>query len=145
LKQSTGNVGIGTTNPTQKLSVVGHCMTGDTLLPIRRRKKVKKLNKKLNNFDPLNQDGTLNNEDYDYLLTPIRDVLPGDQVLSLNEATNRAEYRKIRALMDMGVRAIYELRTKSGRIIRTTAEHPYLVKTQNPNVKSQNFNLKIKI
>ena len=140
-----GNVGIGTTNPTQKLSVVGHCMTGDTLLPIRRRKKVKKLNKKLNNFDPLNQDGTLNNEDYDYLLTPIRDVLPGDQVLSLNEATNRAEYRKIRALMDMGVRAIYELRTKSGRIIRTTAEHPYLVKTQNPNVKSQNFNLKIKI
>jgi len=73
---------------------------------------------------------TLENN-YDYLLVRIDQILPGDEVLSLNEATNKVEYHKIKALMDMGVKEIFELRTKSGRIIRTTAEHPYLVRIMN--------------
>ncbi|MBA3065018.1 hypothetical protein FP828_00830, partial [bacterium] len=34
--QSGGNVGIGTTGPSQKLHVEGQCVTGDTVLPIIR-------------------------------------------------------------------------------------------------------------
>ena len=66
---------------------------------------------------------------YDYLLVRIDQIQPGDEVLSLNEANNSTEYHKVRALMDMGVREIFELRTKSGRVIRTTANHPYLIKS----------------
>ncbi|MBU4257729.1 hypothetical protein KKC04_04960 [Patescibacteria group bacterium] len=39
IKQTTGNVGIGTTSPSQKLHVEGKCVTGDTLLPIIRAQK----------------------------------------------------------------------------------------------------------
>jgi hypothetical protein len=134
----SGNVGIGTTNPSQKLHVEGQCLTGDTLLAIRRRRKhknIKTLKHKNTSDEPENED---DNFEYEYLLVPIREVFPGDEVLSLNEATNRVKYAKIKALMDMGVREIYELRTKSGRVIRTTANHPYLVKSQITNSKSQN-------
>jgi len=34
-----GYLGVGTTSPAFPLHVAGQCMTGDTLLPIRRRKK----------------------------------------------------------------------------------------------------------
>jgi intein/homing endonuclease len=40
--------------------------------------------------------------------------------------------------MDMGVQEVFELKTKSGRIIRTTAAHPYLAKILNP--KSETLN-----
>ncbi|MEK7201069.1 MAG: hypothetical protein AAB737_00335, partial [Patescibacteria group bacterium] len=36
-----GRVGIGTTSPSQALSVLGHCVVGDTRLRIRRRRKKK--------------------------------------------------------------------------------------------------------
>lgn len=65
-------------------------------------------------------------DDFDELLCPIRDIQPDDQVLSLNEATGTLEYSKINKLMDMGIKEVYELTTKSGRIIRTTAAHPFL-------------------
>ena len=64
-------------------------------------------------------------------MVPITDIQNGDQVLSLNKNNNKVEYRKINGLMDMGVKEVYELKTKSGRIIRTTATHPYLVKITN--------------
>jgi len=35
-------------------------------------------------------------------------------------------WARINALMNMDVREVYEITTRSGRKIRTTAEHPYL-------------------
>jgi len=130
-----GNVGIGTTNPTQNLHVVGQCMTGDTLLAVRRRKRKRNKKNKDKNLDDqdLGKLGITLKEkeiEYEYILVRIDQIQPGDEVLSLNEANNSAEYHKVRALMDMGVREIFELRTKSGRVIRTTANHPYLVKVK---------------
>jgi hypothetical protein len=142
---TAGNVGIGTTNPTQKLQVNGHCVTGDTLLPIRRRRKGKKGEKgegegepdpKLGNVDTETDEG-----EWEYLMVPIKDIQTGDEVLSLNKNNGLVEYHPIKGLMDMGVKDVYELKTRSGRVIRTTSTHPYLVKLQakessNPNKRS---------
>jgi intein/homing endonuclease len=115
---TNGNVGIGTTSPQGKLHVLGNCVTGDTLLPIRRRKKSKIKNQK---SKIASGDG-----DFDYLLCRIDEVLPGDEVLSLNEATETQEWHRIRALREMGYQEVYEVKTKSGRTIKVTAEHPFL-------------------
>lgn len=118
-----GNVGIGTTSPLAKLHVEGSCVTGDTLLPIRRRRRKKKNNPDI--------DGGPDDWEWEYLYCRIDEVLPGDEVLSLNESTGRVEWHQIKNRMDMGVRDIYEITTKSGRRIRTTGNHPYLVALNN--------------
>ena len=123
----SGNVGIGTTGPTAKLHVVGNCVTGDTLLPIKRKRKKK-----------TSDDDSSEDED-DYLLCRIDEILPGDEVLSLNESTEALGYTRINKLMDMGIKEVYELTTKSGRTIRTTAEHPYLT-LLNSNFQFSNSN-----
>ena len=41
---NNGNVGIGTTSPSQLFSVAGHCVTGDTRLRRRRKKKMENAN-----------------------------------------------------------------------------------------------------
>lgn len=64
------------------------------------------------------------------MLKPIVEVKPGDYVLSLNEQTQQVEPHKINGLLDMGVKPVYKLTTASGRSIRTTANHPYLVKVE---------------
>jgi len=66
------------------------------------------------------------NQPWDHLLCRIDQILPGDEVLSLNFATQSLEFARINHLMDRGIKQVYELTTKSGRTIRTTAEHPYL-------------------
>ena len=157
----SGNVGIGTTGPTAKLHVVGNCVTGDTLLQIRRRKKKPRSGGVTGGTGPDDDmdprfpaspaGGREDDEEllcpiparsafstadaggsddpdweYEYLYERIDSVLPGDEVLSLNESTEALEYARINKLMDMGIKEVYELTTKSGRTIRTTAEHPYL-------------------
>ena len=58
----------------------------------------------------------------------IDQITPGDEILSLNEATGRFQWARVKALMDMGVKPIYKLTTASGKTIRTTGNHPYLVR-----------------
>ncbi|MDP3795173.1 MAG: hypothetical protein Q8R13_04590, partial [bacterium] len=109
---NNGNVGIGTTSPVQLLSIAGHCVTGDTRLRRRRRK-----NKNVNG-----------EWEYDYDEVLIKEIQQGDEIASLDEKTGRIVWSKVNALMDMGVKPIYKLTTASGKTIRTTAEHPYLVR-----------------
>ncbi|MBI4398148.1 MAG: FHA domain-containing protein, partial [Candidatus Omnitrophica bacterium] len=87
----------------------GLCVTGDTLLPIRDEGGVVKL-------------------------VPIVSVRAGDWVLSLNEALDRVEPHRINALLDMGVKPVFKLTTALGRSIKTTANHPYLVKHGESNM-----------
>ncbi|MBI3294920.1 MAG: NYN domain-containing protein, partial [Deltaproteobacteria bacterium] len=107
---NAGNVGIGTTSPAQLLSIAGHCVTGDTLL--KRRKKRKK------------KDGTYEDDFED---VRIDEIQPGDEILTLDERTGNLVWSRVNALMDMGVKPIYRLVTASGKTIRTTGEHPYLI------------------
>ncbi|MFA5772897.1 MAG: NYN domain-containing protein, partial [Thermoplasmata archaeon] len=114
-----GNVGIGIINPTVTLHVVGQCVTGDTKLRRRRKKKGAKGEEE---------------EDYEYDEVRIDEIKAGDEILSLNEETGKLEYQKVKALMDMGTKSIYKLTTASGKSIRTTGNHPYLVKIKNKEI-----------
>ncbi|MBU4482459.1 hypothetical protein KKC16_03360, partial [Patescibacteria group bacterium] len=82
----------------------GQCVTGDTVLPIVR----------------------VNNIEY----VRIDEIKGGEYVMSLNEKTGLLEPARINGLLDMGVKPIYKLTTESGKQIRTTGNHPYLVKNQ---------------
>jgi len=116
INTGTGNFGIGTTTPIQKLHVEGNCVTADTMLMIRRRRK--------------KRPGEVGNDKDDFvwdeILERIDRIYPGDEVLSLNETTGEMEFARINKLMNMGVQEVYELTTKSGKTIRTTAQHPFL-------------------
>jgi len=57
----------------------------------------------------------------------IKDINAGEEVLTLDEKTGKLVPRKVNALLDHGVKPIYEMATEDGRAINTTAEHPYLV------------------
>ena len=100
---AAGYVGIGTTSPAYNLTVDGQCVTGDTLLPI------------------------LGVRISDVNLVQIKDIKGGEYVLSLNEKTGKLEPARIKGLLDMGVKPIYQLETEDGKTIRTTGNHPYLV------------------
>ncbi|MCG2809578.1 MAG: hypothetical protein L6275_04555, partial [Candidatus Portnoybacteria bacterium] len=93
----------------KNLTVDGQCVTGDTLLPIVNSGAAPVARAAPN-------------------YTRIDEVQPGDYVLSLNEKTGELTPAKIKQLMDMGVKTIYEIETEDGRTIRTTGNHPYLAR-----------------
>ncbi len=82
-------------------------MVGDTKL--RRRKKKA-------------------NGEYELDEIAIADVAVGGEIASLDERSGQVVYSRVNALMNMGVQEIFELRTASGRTIRTTSNHPFLAR-----------------
>ena len=89
------------------------CVVGDTRLRRRRRR------------GSADVDG---DDDDEFDDVEIKDIVDGDEIQSLDERTGRVVYSRVNALMDMGEQEVYELVTKSGRRIRTTANHPYLAR-----------------
>src|SRR3989338_9087929 len=102
------------------LTVSGHCVTGDSRLTYRRRKK------KGEHADE--EKGEWEDSDYIYGSLRVDDVQGGEEIASLDEKTGEIVFSRVNALMDMGVKDIYKITTADGKTIRTTAEHPYLVK-----------------
>ncbi|MBU1177260.1 NYN domain-containing protein, partial [Patescibacteria group bacterium] len=114
----TGGLGVGVVNTTANSFQVGQCVTGDTLLRRRRRRKKK--------------DGT-----YEYYFEDVRidQIKPGDEILTLDDKTGKLKVSKVKKLMYMGKKPIVEITTSMGRKIRTTANHPYFAKVNQPKIK----------
>ncbi|MFZ5845396.1 MAG: NYN domain-containing protein, partial [Patescibacteria group bacterium] len=92
------------------------CVTGDTKL--RRRKKKK---------------GKFTDEWED---VPIKDIEPGDEILSLNEATGKLVRARVVRLLSKGTQSTLRLTTASGASIQTTATHPYFVNMHQQKARS---------
>jgi Fe-S cluster assembly scaffold protein SufB len=58
-------------------------------------------------------------------VVPIRDVIPGDVVFSLDEATNQIIPAPVKNFMPKGERPVYEVKVGT-RTIRATENHPFL-------------------
>jgi hypothetical protein len=127
----------------------GLCVTGDTLLPIIRLEVITNHKLQITNGSTsltilskvegqIQKIQNPNDQNKNVELIPILEVKPGDYVLSLNEETQTIEPHRINALLDMGTKPVYRLTTASGRSIKTTANHPYLVKIKNQITKFNN-------
>ena len=106
---------ILTPSGTGELHIEGQCVTGDTEITI------------------VDEAGEQRNVE-------IKDIEPGMKALSLNEKTGELTPANIEALLDMGVKTVYELETASGKKVRTTGNHPYLVSDVFSGVDFNNFN-----
>jgi hypothetical protein len=109
------NVGIGSTSPAQKLHVEGQCIAGDSMLTIVPA-------------GVISEQEAVGRWPLAVIEKRIVDVKMGEYTVSLNEETGQLEPRKIKGLLDMGVKPVFRLTTEDGRTIRTTGNHPYLIK-----------------
>ena len=157
LATSSGNVGIGTTDTKNALDVVGavtvskglnasnlnvtgFSITDDSLVTviefddnIPQEAELRGISSHIPNFSY-----TPENRKYSGLFSnvkkiKIKDIKAGDYVLSLEEKTGKLVPRKVNALLDHGIKPIYEMATEDGRAINTTAEHLYYVKSFLPD------------
>ncbi|MCX6790356.1 MAG: tail fiber domain-containing protein, partial [Candidatus Kaiserbacteria bacterium] len=94
--------------------VESQCVTGDTQL--RRKRKGAK------------RDGNVEQGGDEFDEIEIKNIAVGDEIQSLDERTGRAVYSRVNALIDMGEQEVFELKTASGRTIRTTSNHPFLAR-----------------
>ncbi|MDP2913400.1 MAG: hypothetical protein Q8N91_05265, partial [Candidatus Omnitrophota bacterium] len=94
-----GQKGMGVVGESESKDGLGLCLTPDSLIHL--------------------PDGTTK---------PLIQIKPGEEVLSLNEKTKKLEPHKVNALLEMGVKPVYRIRTQSGKELKTTLNHPYLTR-----------------
>jgi hypothetical protein len=56
---------------------------------------------------------------------PIAEIIPGHEVMCVNTETNELEVATVETVMAPRVCNIYEVRLSNGKVIETTAEHPF--------------------
>ncbi|MDO8729280.1 MAG: NYN domain-containing protein, partial [bacterium] len=122
---SNGNVGVATTSPVAGFAVATHCVTGDTKLRRRKRRKSHSAHTSLK----LRVASKASRDDFIYDEVRIDEIKEGDEIQSLDEKTGKLVWSRVNKLMYMGEKEIWKITTESGKTIRTTSEHPYLVKT----------------
>ena len=137
---SAGNIGIGTTAPTGILDILGQCVTGDTVLKRRRRRKGRTLKEEPQATGP-SPRGAEGPTLIEFIWEDVRidEIKEGDEILTLDEKTSHFVWQKVEKTMDKGIQATFELTTASGKKIETTGDHPYLVMPKNTRAKLQYF------
>lgn len=56
----------------------------------------------------------------------ISDIKVGDEVLSLDEKTKKIVFSRVNAVIDSGIKRVYEVSTNKGHHTEVTEEHPFL-------------------
>ncbi|MBU1524013.1 MAG: hypothetical protein KKG50_05065, partial [Candidatus Omnitrophica bacterium] len=115
---------ITTNNPASKpnepneLNRLGKCLTPDSLIHLADGTKKPLIELKEGDYVlSLNQDSGLR----------IKDSM-GSIQHSTAQDPGRLEPHRVNALLDMGVKPVYRITTKSGKQLKTTLNHPYLTK-----------------
>ena len=62
---------------------------------------------------------------YDGQLKQIKELVPGDKILSFDKKTQKIIINKIKNVEPNGKRSIFCIRTRTGRTAKVTAEHPF--------------------
>jgi replicative DNA helicase len=57
---------------------------------------------------------------------PIKDIKPGMKVVTYNEERQKIEYGVVNGLVDSGVKKEFRVRTRFGKVVRVSEEHPFL-------------------
>ena len=72
-------------------------------------------------------------------LIPIEKIEAGDEVLSFNDQTEKAEYKRVLETFVRQTRTLVDLKIESERdAVLTTPEHPFFSRTFNPQTANQN-------
>ncbi|MCX8179470.1 MAG: NYN domain-containing protein, partial [Candidatus Aenigmarchaeota archaeon] len=127
VRQSDGNVGIGTT-PSARLNIIASTSDSTAHALIINQSSGNALMSVRNDGLCVSGRTRLRRKKGDsYEEVEIKDIKEGDEIASLDEKTGKIVWRKVKKLLDMGVKPVYRLKTEDGRQIETTATHPYLV------------------
>lgn len=75
----------------------------------------------------------------------IKETKVGDVIKCFNEKTKKVEFNKVKHFMDQGVKKVYKMKTKSGKVLEVTDDHLLLTSDGNYYSVRECFEKKLKI